>query len=77
MRRLGEQLKIVSLPRAVLDVRHADHRRPLVDQGEDQHVVMQLSPDLMKKLYKDRGEDMPIELKQQIEELDNVSNKPS
>ena len=44
-----------------------------IDQGENQHVVMQLSPDLMKKLYAARGEDMPTELKQQIEELDNVS----
>ena len=42
-----------------------------IDQGE-QRVVMQLSPDLMKKLYAARGEDMPTELKQQLEELDNV-----
>ena len=43
-----------------------------IDQGEDQHVIMQLPPDLMKKLYDARGEEMPAELQQQIEELDNV-----
>ena len=44
-----------------------------IDQGEEQHVIMQLPPDLMKKLYDARGEDMPTELNQQLEELDNVS----
>jgi hypothetical protein len=44
-----------------------------IDQGEDQHVIMQLPPDLMKKLYADRGEDMSAELEQQLEELDRIS----
>ncbi len=32
-----------------------------IDQGENQHVVLQLPPDLIRKLCKDRGED-PEEL---------------
>jgi hypothetical protein len=43
-----------------------------IDQGNHQHVIMQLSPNLMRKLYKDRGEEMPVELQQQIEELEGV-----
>jgi hypothetical protein len=43
-----------------------------IDQGEDQHVIMQLPPELIKKIYDARGEEMPTELNQQLEELDNV-----